>query len=293
MRARVMTLDPVNPPGQWLPKERWLQQYCTEQVAQGRKVLVYVRQTGSRDIQPRLVEALCSVMLRARILPSNVKPEHREAWIKANAQSMDVMIVNPQKTETGLDLIMFHSIVWYEPIYSLTTMWQAMRRVWRLGQTEPVEVTFVSMMDTLEDLALSLMGKKLYAAQLLYGDEVGGAIVESDDGNFLTELARAAMDKISVGDLSQMFAHANGGEVIATPSIATPLIPIAPARVPTEVSAPVRASVITMDEMRRLAHATLHTDRRGRKAPSSGIAQMALLSDEMGGSLVQLGLLDS
>lgn len=86
-----------------------------------------------------------------------------------------------------------------------------MRRVWRLGQTKPVEVKFLSYRDTLEDLALSLMGKKLYAAQMLYGDEVGGAIVESDDGNFLAELARAAIAQAGVEDLSAMFASANGG----------------------------------------------------------------------------------
>ncbi len=80
-----------------------------------------------------------------------------------------------------------------------------MRRVWRLGQTQPVTVTFLSYRDTLEDLALKLMGRKLYAAQMLYGDEVGGAIVESDDGNFLAELARAAISQTPVDDYAALF----------------------------------------------------------------------------------------
>jgi hypothetical protein len=72
---------------------------------------------------------------------------------------------------------------------------------------QPVTVTFLSYRDTLEDLALKLMGRKLYAAQLLYGDEVGGAIVESDDGNFLAELARAAISGAPVDDYAALFTR--------------------------------------------------------------------------------------
>ena len=54
-----------------------------------------------------------------------------------------------------------------------------------------------------------------------------------------------------------------------------------------------RASIITLDEMRRMAAAVFQADRRGRKAPSTRVAQTSLLSEEMGGALVQLGLLDS
>jgi hypothetical protein len=38
--------------------------------------------------------------------------------------------------------------------------------------------------------ALALMGRKMRAAQTLYGDEVGGAIVPAEEGDFITELAR-------------------------------------------------------------------------------------------------------
>jgi hypothetical protein len=209
-RECIMALPAVVPEEQWLPKERWLGQYCTEQTRQGRKVLVYVRQTGTRDIQGRIVDALAAAGVRACVLPASLKPEHREAWVQKHADDLNALIVNPQKVDTGLDLVMFGSIVWYEVSYSLYVMWQAMRRVWRLGQTKPVEVVFLAYRDTLEDLALRLMGKKLYAAQLLYGDEIGGAIVESDDGNFLTELARAAVARAEIDDLSALFAGTNG-----------------------------------------------------------------------------------
>jgi hypothetical protein len=106
-----------------------------------------------------------------------------------------------------------------------------MRRVWRLGQTQPVTVTFLSYRDTLEDLALKLMGRKLYAAQLLYGDEVGGAIVESDDGNFLAELTRAAISQAQIDDYAALFTSRT--ETSTSADVALPIsLPMPVVRIP-------------------------------------------------------------
>ncbi len=291
--VQLMSLPPVVGYNEWLPKERWLIDYCQQQIAKGRKVLVYVRQTGTRDIQPRLMEVLRSAAIRVKTLHSNVKPENREAWVQANISSMDVLLTNPKLVETGLDLVMFHSIVFYEIEYSLYTLWQAMRRVWRLGQTRPVEVTFLSHRDALEDLALSLMGKKLYAAQLLYGDEVGGAIVESDDGSFLTELARAVVDKTKVEDLSALFADANQVEGVSTAESVieaepVPVIKVTPIMQQEFEPAP-QPSILTMEAMRNLAKNW--GGLRGRKRTAKlQTPQMSFFGEEMGESLVQLAL---
>jgi len=87
-------------------------------------------------------------------------------------------------------------------------MWQAMRRVWRLGQSKPVKVIFTAYAGTLEEQAMSLMGQKMRAAQLLYGDEVGGTIVPEEDGNFLAELARAVLEERQLPDLHALFTAA-------------------------------------------------------------------------------------
>jgi hypothetical protein len=59
-----------------------------------------------------------------------------------------------------------------------------------LGQTKPVKAVFSVYNSAMEARALALMGRKMKAAQLVYGDEVGGAIVPEDEGDFLTQLAR-------------------------------------------------------------------------------------------------------
>jgi len=101
---------------------------------------------------------------------------------------------------------MFSTIIFYKIDYDLFVLWQAMRRVWRLGQTRPVKVIFTVYANTLEDTALRLIGRKMKAAQLLYGDSVGGAIVPDDGENFLTELARTVLEDRALPDLQALFA---------------------------------------------------------------------------------------
>jgi superfamily II DNA or RNA helicase len=194
--------------GELLPKEKWLVDYARSEVQAKRKVLVYARQTGKRDIQPRLKEALEDAGLRVKVLTTRIDTRKREAWVEKHAPATDVLIVNPRLVETGLDLVQFATIVFYEISYSLFTCWQAMRRVWRLGQEKPVKVIFVAYENTLETDALALMGKKMQAAQLLYGDEVGGAIVPEEDGDFLTQLARSVLEGKKLPDLQTIFTEA-------------------------------------------------------------------------------------
>ncbi len=47
-----------------------------------------------------------------------------------------------------------------------------MRRVWRLGQTQPVKIICTSYTGTPEEQALRLIGRKMKAAQLLSGISV-------------------------------------------------------------------------------------------------------------------------
>ncbi|MRR30851.1 hypothetical protein EG834_11120, partial [bacterium] len=58
-KVPLMELPAINPNGhKWLPKENWLADFCRVEKQQGRKVLVYVRQTGTRDIQDRVMMPL-------------------------------------------------------------------------------------------------------------------------------------------------------------------------------------------------------------------------------------------
>jgi hypothetical protein len=189
-----------------LPKEQWLVDFCRSERQQGRKVLIYVRQTGTRDIQDRILKVLRDGGVRAEVLSSGINPRKREEWIARRVHALDALITNPRLVATGLDLVAFSSVVFAEVEYSLYTLWQALRRVWRLGQTRPVKAIFSVYHGAMESQALALIGAKMKAAQLLYGDEVGGAIVPEDDGDILMKLAREALEAAELPDLQALFA---------------------------------------------------------------------------------------
>lgn len=207
-KLQIMKLPAaISDDGERLPKEEWLANFCRAERQQGRKVLVYLRQTGTRDIQDRVESALQKSGLRVSVLHGGVDPRKREEWIEKRLTSTDVLVCNPKLVETGLDLVAFSTVVFFEIEYSLYTLWQAVRRVWRLGQTNPVKAVFSVYNDAMESVALALIGKKMKAAQLLYGDEVGGAIVPEDDGDFLTQLARDVLAGTKLPDLASLFAE--------------------------------------------------------------------------------------
>ena len=89
---------------------------------QGRKVLIYLRQTGTRDIQDRILKILRDGGVRAEVLTSGVNPRKREEWIAKRSLGWMHLVVNPKLVETGLDLIAFSSVVFAEIEYSLYTL---------------------------------------------------------------------------------------------------------------------------------------------------------------------------
>ena len=226
-------LPAINPNGhKWLPKEDWLAGFCKTEKQQGRKVLIYVRQTGTRDIQDRVQMPLQSAGLRVAILSGSVDSRKREEWINRRVNTIDALICNPLLVETGMDLVSFATIVYFEINYSLYSLWQSLRRVFRLGQTKSVKAVFSIYSDTMEAKALSLMGRKMKAAQLLFGDEVGGAIVPEDEGDFLTQLARDVLNGTKLSDLQTLFAdemQVSNSPLGCLTEVSPLLVPVLPA----------------------------------------------------------------
>ena len=83
------------------------------------------------------------------------------------------MICHPKLVETGLDLLDFPTIIFYESGYSLHTLRQASRRSWRIGQRLPVRVKFLCSEGTMQTSCLRLMGKKLLVALTMEGKFAG------------------------------------------------------------------------------------------------------------------------
>ena len=57
---------------------------------------------------------LQSVGLRVAILGGNIDPRKREDWILKRVNTIDALICNPRLVETGMDLVQFATVVFFE-----------------------------------------------------------------------------------------------------------------------------------------------------------------------------------
>ena len=138
--------------------------------------------------------------------------------MKTHADRFDVLLSNARLVETGLNLTMFATAIYYELEFSLYVVWQSMRRLYRPGAPLPVKVYFPVYEDTLEEHALDLIGAKMLAAMTLYGDEVSGALVdEGDEGDLLGDLVRKALGGLQVGRAESIFSLGNDQLVTNSP----------------------------------------------------------------------------
>ncbi len=176
------------------PKEQALLDLVAAERQAGRRVLVYVTHTGTRDITGRLHALLTRHGARVAVLKADaVKPDRREAWVAERVQEgLDVLVCHPRLVQTGLDLIEFPTVCWYETDYSVYTLRQASRRSWRIGQTRPVQVVYLAYRQTLQADALTLVAKKLQSSLAVEGElpEDGLAAYGDDGDDLLLALAR-------------------------------------------------------------------------------------------------------
>lgn len=179
-------------------KAEELLRICREKKEAGEKVLVYYHWTNRTDIGTDLPKYLEDNGIKAITMTSSVKSSTREEWIdKKLEEGYDVILCNPSLVETGLDLLAFTTIVFYQIGYNLFTMRQASRRSWRLSQEKDVQVYFLYYKETIQETILSLMASKLQASMAIEGkftEEGLNAMSNNDD--ILNQIAMSVTDGI-------------------------------------------------------------------------------------------------
>lgn len=167
-------------------------------ITAGEKVLVYYNDVGTTNLGDHIKNMLNASGYKAAELKSTVKAEKREAYINNIVKSgHNVLICNPSLVETGLNLLDFTTIVFYQLGYNLNTMRQASRRSWRLSQDKDITVYFLYYLDTSQETTLSLMATKLHAAQSMEGKfSEEGLRAMSDNQDVLTQIASNVVDGI-------------------------------------------------------------------------------------------------
>ena len=194
------------------PKEQRLIDIAKEEKRRGRRVMTFVQGTERRDVTGRLSGLLERVGLRVAVLKSHtVQAKKREAWVaKEVEKGLDVLICHPRIVQTGLDLIAFPTLVFYQTEYSVYTLRQASRRSWRIGQDLPVKVVHLAYEETLQTQALSLVAKKAQASLALEGELVEGGLVAMAEDDLMLSLAKALIagdDDCPFTDLSSAYGE--------------------------------------------------------------------------------------
>jgi hypothetical protein len=183
-------------------KERKLVEIVKAELAQGRLCHVFAVYTKTHDVTARISEVLTRTGIPTAVLKTSVPTTQREAWYARKvAEGVQVIIGHPKLVETGLDLLDFPTLIFYETGYSLHTLRQASRRSWRIGQDHPVRVFFLCQEGTMQTKCLRLMGKKLLVALTMEGKFAGEGLhdIEEDD-DMLAALARELVEKDGIGE---------------------------------------------------------------------------------------------
>lgn len=202
-REKFIIADPADlDPTFVYAKERRLIDEVKNELAQGRKVQLFAVYTQKRDVTRRLQDLLLKQGIRAEVLSAEVPPEQREAWYEKHLRSgMQVCICHPKLVQTGLDLLEFPTILFYETGYSTYVLRQASRRSWRIGQKRPVRVGFLTYSSTAQESCLRLMGKKLLVSLAMEGKlQADGLQAINEDDDLLTAMARELVTRQGVGE---------------------------------------------------------------------------------------------
>jgi SNF2 family DNA or RNA helicase len=205
--VRFLAATPVNlSEDRLFAKERALISDVSEELRQGRRCQIYATYTGEKDVTLRLETILRQAGFRVVVLRSSMPTEKREDWYERQLQAgVEVVVCHPKLVETGLDLLAFPTLYFYETGYSLHTLRQASRRSWRIGQRQQVRVKFVTYAGTMQETCLRLMGKKMLVALMLEGKFSGEGLMALDaDEDLMSAMARELVEKAGVGESADL-----------------------------------------------------------------------------------------
>jgi superfamily II DNA or RNA helicase len=180
-----------------MPKEQELLDIIDKELSQKRKVLVYIQNSNTTDISPRLVELIEQRGYRVKVLRSGDSEGRSEKIQKWVDEGLDVLICNPKLVEVGLDLLFAVTMVFYQSGYSTYTLRQASRRSWRIPQTRPVKVFFLTYADTMQTRAMKLIADKLTCSLAIEGEltDKGLAALSETSDSITKELAKMLVEK--------------------------------------------------------------------------------------------------
>lgn len=202
---KVFEIPPLYDDESFNPKEKAIAEKVKEHLDKNERVIIYISQTGTRDIQPRWEHVINTLVNGAKVksLRSSVDPADRMEWVEREVSAgLNVMICNPNLVREGVDLVDFNVIMYVEIDASLIVMSQSSRRIWRLNQ--PKDRCYVYYFywsdDKYQRLATVSIADKTVAANTLYGAEGGSLAAMSETTDLWDNLKNAVEEGFRLSD---------------------------------------------------------------------------------------------
>jgi len=183
-----------------LPKEKKLQEIIESEMSEGRKSIVYVRDTGSsvaaRDVRPRLKQKLEEIGAKVCVLDTGTTSTNgRSEWLKRKIEDegYDVCIVSQELVKVGLDLLCTPTLIYYQFSWSLFTINQSSRRSWRIGQDKECRLFYLAYENSFQEKMAELIALKNRATAAINGDVSadGLSAMLGDDGDLQSMLIQS------------------------------------------------------------------------------------------------------
>ena len=152
-----------------LPKEKKLMSTLMKEINQGRRVIVYTEFTGL-GVSERLVQLLDKYFSVRALTSKTCKIEDREEKVAQWAdEGVQVIVCNPKIVETGINLMSFPTMYFYDQTYDVRTLRQAEMRAYGPGQTKECRVYYAYYKNSIQEDAIKLIGSKKRASLALEG----------------------------------------------------------------------------------------------------------------------------
>lgn len=151
-------------------KEEKLLELIYKETRQDRRIIVYTDFNESNLVQERLVGVISRAGYDVTMLPKSIKPEDILEYV-TNFKGQ-VIILPQRRVETGLNLVMFHTVVFYELCSQIRVVQQAKVRPWRpIGQEKDVRV-FYLMYRGAQEKVLATIGEKMASTTVSSGKQI-------------------------------------------------------------------------------------------------------------------------
>lgn len=202
------------------PKEQEVMKFLKEDLADERRIIISLEQTGSRDIRDRWFDIINENVPKAKIfiLKDSVQAAKRSAYIKQMAKDgYNVMITNGGLITTAISLNEFSAFYNIEFGQNLYKFSQANARINRPNQErEDIVYRHFYYAEHFQQQAVENVADKMKAASVLAGAEGGGdlsALMGSEDRvpsyEFILKAIEGGSRQKTAEEIQQAFNAAN------------------------------------------------------------------------------------